>query len=359
MRLKVLVVDGSAHHRRSLARIISAAPGFEVIGTAAEGEEAVRKVFALRPDLLTLDLGMPDLDGLGFLSWLMRSFPRPTLVFSAREGDPLVFRALELGAVDFLPRPVSFSSARLGPIREQVVAKLREVAAARIESLAVGASRPPASRRGRAPSRSREAAAAVGGRYRCVAIGASTGGPPAVQQVLGALGPDFPAPVLVAQHMPGGFTRMFAERLDRTVGLRVREAAGGEELVPGLALLAPGGSNLVVERESGGRVCARLERPTPGERRIPSVDRLFSSTAQSYGSSLLAVVLTGMGSDGSQGIRVARAAGALTIAEAEESCVVFGMPREAMRTGAVQRVVPLSGMGAAIAREVASPGDAV
>jgi two-component system chemotaxis response regulator CheB len=357
--LKVLVVDSSAYHRRTLSRIIAAAPGFEVVGTAADGEEAVRKVVTLRPDLLTLDLEMPRMDGYTFLRWLMRASPRPTLVVSSRQSDKSVFRALELGAADFVLKPVSYASERLGRIEGELVAKLREIAAARPERLAVHAERLAASRPEPAATAPGRKAAVAAGCFRCVAIGASTGGPPALQQVLGALDPGFPAAVVVAQHMPGGFTRMFAERLDRVVGLRVKEAEGGEELVPGLALLAPGGSNLVVHRGVGGRVLAWLEQPPPTDRRVPSVDRLLVSAAAAYGSGLLAVVLTGMGDDGSRGIRAARAAGGLTIAEAEESCVVFGMPREAIRTGAVQRVVPLPGIGPTIAREVACRSEPV
>jgi two-component system chemotaxis response regulator CheB len=360
MALKVLVVDGTAYHRRTLSRIIAAAPGFEVVGAAADREEAVRKVVTLRPDLLTLDLDMPGMDGCAFVRWLMRSNPRPTLLFSSRGGTRSVFHALELGAADFMLKPVNYPSGRRGQVGDEVVAKLREIASARPERLAAHAARLAASAtEPAAAALSGETAPTGAGRYHCVAIGASTGGPPALQHVLGALPSDFPAAVVVAQHMPGGFTRMFAERLDRIVGLRVREAQGGEELVPGLALLAPGGSNLVVRRAVDGRVFARLEPPLPTDRRVPSVDRLLVSAAESYGSRLLALVLTGMGDDGSRGIRAARAAGGLTIAEAEESCVVFGMPREAIRTGAVQRVVPLSGIGAAIAREVACRREAV
>ncbi len=351
MPLKVLVVDDSAYHRRTLSRIIAAAPGFEVVGTASDGEEAIKKVVTLQPDLLTLDLEMPRMDGFTFLRWLMRTLPRPTLVVSSRESNKSVFRALELGAADFVLKPVSYASERLGQIEGEVIAKLREIAAVRPEKLAQRAQRLAALPQEPAV-RKKAAVAAATGRYRCVAIGASTGGPPALQQVLTALPPDFPAAVVIAQHMPEGFTRMFAERLDRIVGLRVKEAEGDEELVPGLVLLAPGGKNLVVQLGMGGRVFARLESPAPNDRYVPSVDRLLASAVEAYGRQLLAVVLTGMGDDGAQGVRSARAAGALTIAEAEESCVVFGMPREAVRTGAVQRVLPLPEIGTAIAREV-------
>jgi len=351
--LKVLVIDDSAFHRRTLTRIIAAAPEFEVIGTAGDGEEAIKKVVTLQPDLLTLDLEMPRMDGFTFLRWLMRTFPRPTLVVSSRESNKSVFRALELGAADFVLKPVSYASEQLGQIEAEVIAKLRAIAAARPDKLAQRAQRLAAPEPEGPLGRKKAAVSAAAGRYRCVAIGASTGGPPALQQVLAALAADLPAAVVIAQHMPEGFTRMFAERLDRIVPLRVREAEGDEELVPGLVLLAPGGKNLTVQSGLRGRFFARLDAPAPTDRYVPSADKLLTSAAAAYGSQLLSVVLTGMGDDGARGTLAARAAGGLTVAEAEESCVVFGMPREAIRTGAVQRVLPLPEIGAFIAREVA------
>jgi two-component system chemotaxis response regulator CheB len=350
--LKVLVVDDSAYHRRTLSRIIAGAPGFELAGTAGDGEDAIKKVVTLKPDLLTLDLEMPRMDGFTFLRWLMRTFPRPVLVVSSRESNKSVFRALELGAADFVLKPVSYASERLGAIEDEVVAKLRGIAAARPDKLAVRAERLAARPPETAPAAKRAPAPRSAGHYGCVAIAASTGGPPALQQLLGALPADFAAPVVIAQHMPEGFTRMFADRLDRIVPLRVREAAGTEELVPGLVLLAPGGKNLVVRQGLGGRRFAGLEPPPPEDRYVPSGDRLLRSAAAAFGSRLLSVVLTGMGDDGADGTRAARAAGGLTFAEAEESCVVFGMPREAIRTGAVQRVLPLAEIGPAIVRAV-------
>jgi len=351
MALKVLIVDDSAFHRRTLARIIAAAPDFEVVGTAADGEEAIKRVVTLKPDLVTLDLEMPRMDGFTFLRWLMRTLPRPTLVVSSRESNKSVFRALELGAADFVLKPVSHASERLGQIGGEVLAKLREISVARPDKLAVRAER-LAARPAEPPVLvKRPVAPTAGGRYGCVAIGSSTGGPPALQQVLAALPPDFPAAVVIAQHMPEGFTRMFAERLDRIVALRVQEAQGDEELAPGLVLVAPGGMNLLVQRGVGGRVFCRLETPRPEDRYVPSADRLIGTAAEAYGKRLIALVLTGMGDDGAVGIRAARAAGGFTMAEAEESCVVFGMPREAIRTGAVQQVLPLPEIGAAIARE--------
>jgi two-component system chemotaxis response regulator CheB len=352
--LKVLVIDDSAFHRRTLTRIIAAAPEFEVVATAGDGEEAIKKVVTLQPDLLTLDLEMPRMDGFTFLRWLMRTFPRPTLVVSSRESNKSVFRALELGAADFVLKPVSYASVKLGQIEGEVITKLREIAAARPDKLAMRAQRLAASVPEPPPGKKKAGSPAAPGRYRCVAIGASTGGPPALQQVLTALAAGLPAAVVIAQHMPEGFTKMFAERLDRIIGLRVREAEGAEELVSGLVLLAPGGRNLTVQTGMGGRVYSRLEPPSATDRYVPSVDKLLTSAAAAYGSQLVSAVLTGMGDDGALGTRAVRAAGGLTIAEAEESCVVFGMPREAIRTGAVQRVLPLPEIGAFIEDEVGS-----
>ena len=256
MPLKVLVIDDSAYHRRTLSRIIAAAPEFEVVGTAGDGEEAIKKVVTLQPDLLTLDLEMPRMDGFTFLRWLMRTFPRPTLVVSSRESNKSVFRALELGAADFVLKPVSYASEKLGQIEGEVIAKLREIAAARPDKLALRAQRlaAPAPAPARAPpARKKAVAPAAAGRYRCVAIGASTGGPPALQQVLTALAADLPAAVVIAQHMPEGFTRMFAERLDRIVGLRVKEADGRRGAGPRPRAAGPGGKNLTVQPGMGGR----------------------------------------------------------------------------------------------------------
>jgi two-component system chemotaxis response regulator CheB len=347
--LKVLVIDDSAYHRRTISRIVAAAGGFEVVGTAGDGEEAIRKVVTLAPDLVTLDLEMPRMDGYTFLRWLMRTHPLPALVVSSRESNKSVFRALDLGAADFVLKPVSYASERLGQVEDTLVAKLREIAAARPDRLAKRAEQ-LAARPEPAPAPRRPAA--VAGRYRCVAIGASTGGPPALQQVLAALPADFPAAVVVVQHMPEGFTRLFADRLDRLVPLRVREARGGEQLAPGQVLLAPGGKNLLLERESGARIVARVEPPVAADRYVPSIDRLLVSAARACAGSVLAVILTGMGDDGAAGVGAVRAAGGLAVAEAEETCVVYGMPREAARTGAVGRVLPLPEIGAAIVREV-------
>ena len=288
MPLKVLVIDDSAYHRRTLTRIIAAAPEFEVAGTAGDGEEAIKKVVTLQPDLLTLDLEMPRMDGFTFLRWLMRTFPRPTLVVSSRESNKSVFRALELGAADFVLKPVSYASERLGQIEGEVIAKLREIAAARPDKLALRAQRParrPTPRPAGPPGRKK----AVVPRPRRAATAAWRSGPPPAgrrrcSRCSRRLPRTLPAAVVIAQHMPEGFTRMFAERLDRLVGLRVREAGGDEELVPGLVLLAPGGKNLVVQPGMGGRVFARLEAPPPTDRYVPSANRLLVSAAAAYGS---------------------------------------------------------------------------
>jgi two-component system chemotaxis response regulator CheB len=356
MPLRVLIVDDSAYHRRTLARIIGSDPTLEVVGTADNGEEAIKKVVSLKPDLVTTDLEMPRMDGFTFLRWLMRTFPRPVLVVSSRESNKSVFRALELGAADFVVKPVSYASERLAAIEGEVLAKIHQISTARAEKLAARAER-LALRPEPAPGAPRKAQAAppAGGRLRCVAIGASTGGPPALQQILAALPADFPAGILIAQHMPEGFTRMFADRLDRICALRVKEAEGGEEIAPGLALVAPGGRHLVAVRGPGGAMRTALEDAVPGDRFVPSVDRLIVSAAETCGERLVAVVLTGMGDDGVLGVRATRARGGLTMAESEESCVVYGMPREAVRTGAVQQVLPLPEIAAALVRECAAP----
>lgn len=346
--LRVLIVDDSAYHRRTLARIIGSDPTLEVAGTAVDGEDAIRKVVTLKPDVVTCDLEMPRMDGYTFLRWLMRTFPRPVLVVSSHESPASVFKALELGAADFVVKPVSNASERLGLIESEVLAKIHQIAAARPERLAARAWAPAPQA---APQRPPVVLQGATGKFRCVAIGASTGGPPALQEILTAIPAELPVGIVISQHMPEGFTKLFADRLDRLVGFSVKEAAGGEEIVPGLALIAPGGKHLVIERALDGKVYAALEKSRAGDRYVPSVDRMIESASAVYRKQLLAVILTGMGDDGVIGMQAARLAGGLTVAESEESCVVFGMPREAIRSGAVERILPLPEIGGEIVRE--------
>ena len=281
------------------------------------------------------------MDGFTMLRILMASTPVPVIVISSTSGDEKVFKALELGAVDFIAKPTSIISDELLKIQEDLHEKVQAVFKlnmARVQKCsepevqAVAFPRPQAG-----------AAASID----LVAIGSSTGGPPALQRIFSAFSEPLPFAIAVSQHMPPGFTATFAERLNRNTGFEVREAKDGDEMLPGRALIAPGGKNLIFEL-TGGKVLARVVAPGPRDRYVPSVDAMFASLADIYRARMLAVVLTGMGNDGAQGVRQAKGAGAQVIAESEDTAVVFGMPREAIATGLVDRVAPIDAM----AREI-------
>ena len=335
--IRVVVVDDSAYNRRSISKMLQDIPGVQVVGYAVNGEEGIRKVMDLRPDLVTLDLEMPRMDGFTLLRIIMANCPTPVIVVSSQTGDEKVFKALELGAVDFVPKPTDRISTDLLKIRADLQEKVCNVLHLKLRGRA-SANLPPLLKGGRfIPS------PANAGTTDIVAIGASTGGPPALYGMFSVLAQKLPISVLVSQHMPPGFTRAFAERLNRASAFEIREAAHGDPVVPGQVLIAPGGYNMLFEQVAG-RVVVRLQEPGPTDRYNPSVDAMFESLAEIYRQRLLAVVMTGMGNDGSRGIKAVKAAGGRTVAEAEESTVVFGMPREAIATGVVDRIVPLDRM---------------
>jgi two-component system, chemotaxis family, protein-glutamate methylesterase/glutaminase len=334
---KVLLVDDSAFVRRATARMLAPLAGVVVAGTAADGEEAIAQVHALRPDLVIMDLDMPGLGGLEALERIMAQHPTPVLLLSARtqEGAEITLRALEAGAVDFVDKTgagAPMDIHRLAPLlREKVLAVL-------------GASRdaiviPPEARRQRVPPPSRDR-----GRYDVVAIGASTGGPRALAEVIPALPGGLCAAVLVAQHMPPGFTDTLAERLDRRSALRVAEAQDGDPVVPGLVLVAPGGRQMALEHSRGGLRVRVWDDPAPLHH--PSVDVLLSSAANVRGDRCVGVVLTGMGQDGARGLAAISAAGGRTLVESAETAVIDGMPGAARPHA--ERSLPLGEVAAAL-----------
>jgi two-component system chemotaxis response regulator CheB len=337
--IRVMVIDDSAYSRRTIIRMLETSPMVEVVGWARDGEEALRKALQLRPDLITLDLEMPRMDGFTFLRLLMAKRPTPVLVVSGRSGDDTVFRALELGAVDFVAKPTLRAAPELATIQEELIRKVHATRQLRIEKVRDRISQAPAVVRRGDPSRS--------GRLRVIAIGSSTGGPAALMQIFGAFTEPPDCAFAVSQHMPEGFTRGFAERLDRLTHVRAREARGGETLEPGAVLVAPGGSHLEFESTPEG-VVTRLAPRSPEDKYAPSVDRMFESAAKNFGQDLLAIVLTGMGDDGRRGVRAVREGGGTVIAESEETAVIFGMPQQAIRTGSVDAVLPLAEIAPAI-----------
>jgi len=332
--ISVLVIDDSAHNRHTLTSLLESAADVRVLDRAADGEEGLKKVLELKPDVVTLDLEMPKLGGYTFLRLLMRTVPTPVIVISSYSHRSDVFKALELGAFDFIAKPPSTTREALDGLRKELLDKVRAARHVR-----------PGQRHAAPGAR---ALAVAGELPLVVAVGASTGGPPAVQRLLEGLAAEPTPCVLVCQHMPSLFTRAFAERLDRIGPFTVTEAYDGDVVQPGHMYIAPGGRHMVLA-ERGTKLELHTPPPTPLDKYAPSVDRLFTSVAQVLGSRALAVVLTGMGADGAEGAREVARAGGEVWAESEETAVVFGMPGEAIATGAVQRVLRLGEMGPALA----------
>ena len=340
--IKALVVDDSAFNRSAISQMLAIDTGIEVVGTAIDGVDAIGKTLRLSPDVITLDLEMPNMDGFTFLRWLMKERPTPVLVISSRSDSRSVFRALELGAVDFLAKPEARISKSLEGIREELLMKVRAM-----PSLEMGKVRSTVDLLARervAPvSRKDEETTPQKSVIEIVAIAASTGGPPALQAILSGLPGDLGAGIVISQHMPPGFTRSFAERLNKLAPLIVSEAAAGDRIRSGMALIAPGGHHLLVKRDREGLFVEIVPRE-PSDKYVPSADRMMASVAEACGSAVLGVVLTGMGNDGTAGALAIKRLNGQCIAESKESAVIFGMPQEAIRSGAVDKVLPLSQM---------------
>ncbi|MDH3997690.1 MAG: chemotaxis response regulator protein-glutamate methylesterase [Desulfuromonadales bacterium] len=338
-RVRILVIDDSAFNRRTIVKILESLPNVEVVGYACDGEEGLRKVVDLRPDLITLDLEMPRMDGFTLLRIVMQKQPTPIIVVSSRSDDEDVFKALELGAVEFVAKPSSRVSPALMDIREILLAKVREVTEANLKNVIAHSA--AAAVRAAKPEKPRVTTpCAATSDFNVVVIGSSTGGPPALQSIFSAIQDETPVAFVVAQHMPPDFTRAFAERLNRFSSLRIREAKTGDSVCPGEVLIAPGGMNLELYAK-GTDVIAKISEPKMHQRYFPSVDALFTTAAPLFGERLLGVVLTGMGNDGKLGVQAIKKHGGTVFAEAEDSCVVFGMPKEAIATGTVDSIVPL------------------
>jgi two-component system chemotaxis response regulator CheB len=330
-QIRVLVIDDSAFSRRTITRMLERSPLVEVVDWARDGEEALRKALDTELDLITLDLEMPRMDGFTFLRILMAKKPTPVMVISGQAGDQNVFKALDLGAVDFLAKPSMRATQELDTIEQELIRKVHSIRQLRIDKVR--------DRIGHAPTLERRHKPAGRG-PRLVAIGSSTGGPTALMQIFGA----FPEPpdcaFVVSQHMPEGFTRGFAERLDRMTQLDAREAEEGDALESGVILVAPGGKHLEFEARRGSPRVHLVARE-PSDKYAPSVDRMFLSASKHFGTDLLAIVLTGMGDDGRIGVQAVKRAGGNVVVESEETAVIFGMPQQALRAGSVDAVLPL------------------
>ncbi len=353
-KIKALVVDDSAYNRVAISQMLHSDPGIQVIASAHDGVDAIAKTLRYAPDVITLDLEMPNMDGFTFLRWLMKERPTPVLVLSSRSDSRSVFRALELGAVDFLAKPETRISKSLQNVRDELVAKVHAVlnlemakVKSTVELLAV--------EKTALPPRKEDDVLVEMSPLEIVAIACSTGGPPALQAILSSLPSNLGAAIVVSQHMPPGFTKSFAERLNKLSPLVVSEAAAGDRISPGSALIAPGGYHLLVKRE-GRSLVAELVPRSPEDKYAPSADMMMTSVAEACGAATLGVVLTGMGKDGAEGVRAIKKRKGQCLAESEASAVIFGMPQEAIRTGAVDKVLPLGNMAEEIAVRCRSTG---
>jgi two-component system, chemotaxis family, protein-glutamate methylesterase/glutaminase len=358
MAIRVLIVDDSALVRKLITEMLSNSRDIEVVGTAADPYAARERIKQLNPDVITLDVEMPRMDGITFLENLMRLRPMAVVMVSSltQQGADVTLRALELGAVDFVAKPKIDIAGTLSDYADELIAKVRVAAAARINPRA---SQP---RTARAVEARHSADAVLPGgsprrvlqtTERIIAIGSSTGGTEAIRELLEDLPPDAPA-IVISQHIPAAFSKPFAERMDRSCAMSVCQAQDGQYILPGHAYIAPGDRHLLVERD-GTRYRCRLSEGPPVNRHRPSVDVMFRSVAQNVGPNALGVILTGMGDDGARGLKEMLEAGASTIAQDEASSVVWGMPGAAFKMGAAQQVLSLHRIPAELLRLVMLP----
>jgi two-component system, chemotaxis family, protein-glutamate methylesterase/glutaminase len=338
--IRVLVVDDSAYVRKAVNAMLSRSPFLEVVGTARDGRDALAAVEELKPDVVVLDLIMPELDGVGFLREQMAKRPVPAVVLSiASDSGEEALAALDVGAIDFVQKPTALATEKLYEVGDELIQKVKMAAAAPV-SRSVGLA--GQAKRQSAVHRARNTQAEI------LVIGVSTGGPQALNYLIPQFPPDFPVPVAIVLHMPIGYTELYARRLNAISLLHVREARHGEELAAGAVLIAPAGRHLSFKRREDRKVFAHLDaRPFDAPHR-PSVDVLFQSAAEVFGDRVLAVVMSGMGSDGRDGAAAIKAQGGLVITEAEESCVVYGMPRAVVEAGLSDASARLDRMAEAI-----------
>jgi len=339
-RIRVLVVDDSALMRKLIPAILARDSFIEVVGTAMDGAFALKKIEELQPDVVTLDLEMPRMDGMETLRLIMRRAPLPVILFSthSKEGGYATLKALAMGAVDFLAKPKDAAAGRLDEIADQLIAKIKvakRAAGRKLPPAVVGEDVHPQKKRTRATLPPR----------RVIAIGISTGGPNALQFVLSQIPSDFLSTILVVQHMPEGFTEMFAKRLDECCALEVHEARSGDLLLAGRVLICPGNRHMMLRRMPRGDMVILSDGPPVNGHR-PSADVLFHSVAQEFALTSVGILMTGMGDDGAEGLGAIKAAGGMTIAQSEDTCVVSGMPRAAIIKGYANKIIPLDGLGA-------------
>lgn len=344
--ITVLVVDDSAFMRKAISTMLDKDPGIKVVGTGRNGQEGLELVRKLNPDVVTMDIEMPQMDGLTALRHIMMEAPRPVLMVSSltTEGAESTLKAMELGAVDFIPKQLSKVSLDIVKIEKDLVAKVKSVASRNLRN--VSTVRPAA--KGRVAPVSKPVAAPSGRPVRdVVAIGVSTGGPPVVQKILSALPADFPASIVIAQHMPAAFTGPFAQRLDGVSKIKVKEAEPGDVLKPGVAFVAPGGKHVVLDQKVSRVDVVVTDEPADALYK-PSANVLISSVADAVGKRGLSVILTGMGNDGCEGVRDLKAKGGRSLAQSDSTCVVYGMPKAIVDEKLADEVVDLDDIAEAI-----------
>jgi two-component system chemotaxis response regulator CheB len=336
-QIRVLIVDDSAFMRTALSRMVASDPDILVVGTASSGNEALQRVPALDPHVITLDVQMPGLDGLQTLSRIMAEFPRPVIMVSSVtvKDAETTFNALAAGAFDYVPKQLSTTSLDILHLQSDLIAKIKAAVESRHSGEPISLPRKPS------PAAAMPMHEASPCPVAIVALGISTGGPKALQDILPILPADIPVPILVVQHMPSGFTAPFAQRLNNLCAVSVCEAAHGETVVPGMVYIAPAGFQLTVERVSS-RTSICLSGKPENQLHIPSVDVMMNSVASAFGPLAMGIIMTGMGSDGAQGMSAIHREGGVTVGQDERSCAVYGMPRACAEMRILDRVVPLS-----------------
>jgi len=347
--VKVLIIDDSAYVRKMVTQMLSRSPFIDIVGTARDGREALAIAEETNPDVITCDLNMPEMDGVAFVRAQMARRPIPIVIISvASQSGERVLAALDAGAVDFVQKPTALASDRLLEVSEELLEKVKAAALAPMRRVFAGAGAPASAA---AATTAAVRAHAGTGAVDIVVIGISTGGPQGLKVLMPRLPANLPVAIAVVLHMPVGYTEMYAQKLNELTAMPVKEAAEGDEVRPGTVLLAPAGRHLLFRRV-GGRVVAHLDlRPLDTPHR-PSVDVLFQSAAETFGARTLAVVMTGMGSDGRQGAAWIKAQGGQVLTESEESCVVYGMPRSVVEAGLSDASVTLENMAVAILERI-------
>ena len=335
--VRVLVADDSGFMRAALTRMIESDPGLRVVGTAQTGIEALEKIAALQPDVVTLDVEMPKLNGIETLRRIMRECPRPVIMVSSltQEGAETTLEALAIGAFDCLPKTISGASHQIEKIRQELVAKLKAAGESHRVRPQARVVRPAPSV---LPVDRTEAFCPV---PSIIAIGTSTGGPKALQEILPLLPADLPVGIVIVQHMPAGFTGPFARRLDNLSKIAVREAANNDTVEPGVIYIAPAGIHLTVHRSSVSKTSLRLSQHPPNMLHVPSVDVMMLSVAEAFRGLAMGIIMTGMGADGALGMQAIAREGGLTVGQDERTCTVYGMPRACAELGVLKRTVPL------------------